>query len=253
MSFILDRLKKSGRQRALEMAMRKQTGKPQRETPESLLPQPSSVASDSAKKWLLAVAAVLLGTGVLYGVVSLRRGSLMPKPAALQAEEVARETPRLPAQPSTGGLMPIPHTSFPVKTVPDAIGHAEEQKELGPVKHVRHVTVPEGRSVASEQSDRSREENEKSLQNTKTEVSTGSEASGPVPEFKQLPQAVRKSLPDIRVTSLLYRKDSRLVSINGRIMSEGFNMDDGLFLEEITPEGVILSYGKYRFRVRAER
>jgi len=30
-------------------------------------------------------------------------------------------------------------------------------------------------------------------------------------------------------------------------------MDDGLFLEEITSEGVILSYGKHRFLVRPER
>lgn len=51
----------------------------------------------------------------------------------------------------------------------------------------------------------------------------GVEPFASVLEFKQLPLAVRKSLLQIRITSHMYRKDCQLVSINGRIMSEGFD------------------------------
>jgi hypothetical protein len=35
-------------------------------------------------------------------------------------------------------------------------------------------------------------------------------------------------------------------------MSGGVNMGDGLFLEEITPEGVIMSFRGQRFRLKAD-
>ncbi|MEW6109958.1 MAG: general secretion pathway protein GspB [Nitrospirota bacterium] len=73
-----------------------------------------------------------------------------------------------------------------------------------------------------------------------------------ISDYTELPASLRKNLPAIKVTSHLYRKDSRLASINGRIMTEGNYIDGGLYLEEITPEGVILSYRNCRFRVRAE-
>jgi hypothetical protein len=72
------------------------------------------------------------------------------------------------------------------------------------------------------------------------------------PYLHELPATLRNALPPVRITSHLYRGNSRLVNINGRIMSQGVTMDDGLFLEEITQEGVILSFRGHRFRVRAE-
>ena len=72
------------------------------------------------------------------------------------------------------------------------------------------------------------------------------------PYLSELPASLKNALPPIRITSHLYRGNSRLVSINGRIMSEGVNMGDGLFLEEITPEGVIMSFRGQRFRVKAD-
>ena len=78
------------------------------------------------------------------------------------------------------------------------------------------------------------------------------DAAHRTPYLDELPDTLRRALPPIHITSHLYRGHSRLVSINGRIMSEGVSMDHGLFLEEITPEGVILSYHGRRFRVRAD-
>jgi general secretion pathway protein B len=73
-----------------------------------------------------------------------------------------------------------------------------------------------------------------------------------VPHLNELPASLKNALPPIRMTSHLYRGDSRLVSINGRIMSGWVNMGEGLFLEEITPEGVIMSFRGQRFRLKAD-
>ena len=73
-----------------------------------------------------------------------------------------------------------------------------------------------------------------------------------IPYLNELPASLKNALPPIRMTSHLYRGNSRLVSINGRIMSGGVNMGEGLFLEEITPEGVIMSFRGQRFRLKAD-
>ena len=84
------------------------------------------------------------------------------------------------------------------------------------------------------------------------EKSETQEDAHSVPYLNELPASLKNALPPIRMTSHLYRGDSRLVSINGRIMSGGVNMGEGLFLEEITPEGVIMSFRGQRFRLKAD-
>jgi general secretion pathway protein B len=73
-----------------------------------------------------------------------------------------------------------------------------------------------------------------------------------IPYLNELPASLKIALPPIRMTSHLYRGNSRLVSVNGKIMSEGVSIGEGLFLDEITPEGAIMSFRGQRFRVRAD-
>lgn len=86
---------------------------------------------------------------------------------------------------------------------------------------------------------------------SQTSIRDESDKTAETLDFNELPLSVQKNLPAIKITSHLYNKESRLVSINGRILTEGYNMGDGLCLEEITQGGVILTYGKYRFHVKA--
>jgi len=68
-------------------------------------------------------------------------------------------------------------------------------------------------------------------------------------EFKQLPLAVRKSLLQIRFLPICTEKiPDWSVSTAGSCL-KGLIMDNGLYLEEITPEGVVLSFRSYRFSV----
>jgi len=77
----------------------------------------------------------------------------------------------------------------------------------------------------------------------------------PVPNkvysLQELPASLRQSLPDFAISTHLFASDasSRMVRINGQLLREGQFLTAGLKLEEITFEGVVFSYQKYRFLV----
>ena len=72
-------------------------------------------------------------------------------------------------------------------------------------------------------------------------------------EYSQLPDDVRKELPDITINGHIYsdNRSARIANINGFVTREGDKVSSGLKLEEITAAGVIFSYKAYRFRMRA--
>jgi general secretion pathway protein B len=69
--------------------------------------------------------------------------------------------------------------------------------------------------------------------------------------LNELPSPIQQSLPTFNISVSLYSADpaSRMAKINGQVMKEGQFLSAGLKLEEIIPDGVILSYQNYRFRV----
>ncbi len=69
--------------------------------------------------------------------------------------------------------------------------------------------------------------------------------------LKELPSSVQQKLPDFSISILLYSSEnaSRMVRINGQMLREGQYLSAGIKLEEIVPDGVILSFQNYRFHV----
>jgi general secretion pathway protein B len=69
--------------------------------------------------------------------------------------------------------------------------------------------------------------------------------------LKELPEPLKKTLPNFTITAFLYSAtpSSRMVQINGHMLREGEDLSPGLKLEEITPDGVIMSSRTYRFSV----
>jgi general secretion pathway protein B len=64
-----------------------------------------------------------------------------------------------------------------------------------------------------------------------------------------MPSAIRDEVPKLTFSFLVYsdRPEERMVTINGKRMREGEEVTSGLRLEEITPEGAILSWKGQRF------
>jgi hypothetical protein len=68
----------------------------------------------------------------------------------------------------------------------------------------------------------------------------------------QLPLSVQEELPEFHISAHVYfakKPASRLASINGKIVREGYNLVPNLKVEEITSDGVIFSYHEYLFHV----
>lgn len=68
--------------------------------------------------------------------------------------------------------------------------------------------------------------------------------------LSDLPLAIQQELPEMKIQLHSYSSKSAnsIVSINSRMMKEGDSLAPGLVLEQITPDGVILSYKGYRFQ-----
>jgi general secretion pathway protein B len=70
-------------------------------------------------------------------------------------------------------------------------------------------------------------------------------------QLKELPSSVRQNLPDFSISVHIHaaNPESRMVRINDHTLREGQELSGGIRLEEITHDGVILNYQKYRFHV----
>ena len=72
----------------------------------------------------------------------------------------------------------------------------------------------------------------------------------PVMNISDLPPAIQQALPRMSIAVHAYspKLQDRVVMINNRMMREGQDLTPGLRLEQITPDGMIFSFGGYRFR-----
>lgn len=70
-----------------------------------------------------------------------------------------------------------------------------------------------------------------------------------IPHQHQLPPDVQRTLPELEVTVHIYSAtpSSRLVRMNGRKLKEGDLVDGEVRLDEITRDGLILSFGDTRY------
>lgn len=73
----------------------------------------------------------------------------------------------------------------------------------------------------------------------------------PVPEFAELPYSLQQQIPEIRISVHIYNSEpqQRKVRINGKIFREGDEVERNLFVEEVTPRGVIFDYDQTVFRL----
>jgi len=69
-------------------------------------------------------------------------------------------------------------------------------------------------------------------------------------QYDQLPASLRATLPPLVVQFHVYAREvaERRVMLDNLMLSQGALFGDGLSLEEITPNGIVLTYRGYRFR-----
>lgn len=77
----------------------------------------------------------------------------------------------------------------------------------------------------------------------------------PVKKITALPTNIQRQIPDLRFSSHLYADDDsfRMVNINGNMFHEGDFIAEGIRLEQISEEGVVLNYLHYTFEISVIR
>lgn len=274
MSILLEALRKSEEQRRLGQA--------------PSIHSPSAGASEEpggVRRWLVwALAAAALLAVVLIGWQQYRQ------PAATVA--AAGQPAGVPASPGSGPVADRDKRGSPgrqpTRNPPSRQSAAVGQRT--PVESLGVETDPESRARKAgpgqpETSSKPQTEIARSFAGyesaatekppAETVSSTGQEPAQPVgreqqeaapparperseprvPEpvsYWELPQSVRDSLPDLRMTVLVFAEEpaDRFVLIGGQRLRENEQYQDGLLLEEIRREGAVFRYRNYRFLVK---
>jgi general secretion pathway protein B len=228
MSYILAALKKAEQERDLGAVPRFAT------------PQEAERPQTRSYRWLWVIAALLSANVVLVVVLLQDRGVELPVAAEAPLE---RQSPPVNDQPAQ-----------PVQSAREvAIGE-------DPIRENRVVPENEGMPSAGELvllPERLNSQNSRpfSLPNesrdTRNDAITTAEDDSQLPSWYELPAAFRSKLDLPRLDLHAYSEEAqnRFILVNLKKYREGERLESGLMLEEILPDGMVMSYQGERFFV----
>ena len=247
MSYILDALRKSERERQ------------QGTVPDVLTLQEDRLQPVRRRSlWPVITAAVLLLNGLflLWWFAPWKAGDRK----AVVAEPVARTepsgiiTPAASPAGSEGDPEPL-HAREDANRSTGPDNKAVTGTAIAPQTKVLTSRLPDRQKEAAEPKEAAEKTKEADSMN-ELQPSQVSAAMIPPPEnrvyrLRELPEQLRRTLPGFSISAFLYSATpaSRMVRINGMMLREGEELSPGLKLEEITPEGVIMSSRAYRFSI----
>jgi len=246
MSYILDAIKKSDQQR-------------QRGAAPTLLTAQAATLPPKQPALLFygVLAAALVCAGIVIGwlrpwqpeqpapnvnvnvepiaVKPLEPGAQRTTPASLPVLPQTNRKPEqeLPVQKAAPAMQPVPASASPVKK--QDMSARNNTKPLGMPPQV--MTVVPGDTVTPV--------SEKPVDTGLTDAKQEQR----VMEMAELPLSIQQEIPSMSISLHAYssKPKDRIVSINDRLLREGEYPASGLRLEQITPDGMIVSYKGYRF------
>ena len=202
--------------------------------------------------WWLALGIVLL-LGLLLGAYLFWRSTIgvLPKPAAEPAPSepvaAAHAPAPIPTPPVTVDKpAPAPEPVVVRKAAPVA-DLAEQAKLSAPVAPPKKIsTVRTQKKPAA----KSRPEAVKTATAPAVLLVTDD-----TPLLQQMPQDFQRALPPLTVTIHVYSQEEsqRILFINNREYRKGSQIEGGIRVEDIVPDGVVLSYQGERFKLSRPR
>ncbi|MEA3468635.1 MAG: general secretion pathway protein GspB, partial [Thermodesulfobacteriota bacterium] len=230
MSYILEALKKSERERQRENI-------PDLQADHSLPPVRRDERKRPAWRLPLILILILLCSGGLFWW----------QQSDDQDPQLAEKAPQVIP------TLPVPSSS--ATQDPDVSANPPESAELS-VKIKEQISWEVHQAVGLVSENVSpfpvavSEENPAPLEETAPRLVPGQENAAP-PLMEDLPFVVRAGIPDLTFAGHVYADDAqkRMIIINNRIVREGDLITNGLSLEQISPNGVVLLYETTVFRV----
>ena len=253
MSYILDALSKSDQQRRRGAA------------PTLLLGQSAAAAPKRPAPLAYGLLAlVLLGAGMAIGwlhpwqrqpVAPAPLVSTAKSPGASQSQAPAarlalapKPEPELQAQ-NLASATPVVAAPAPAQVVAPAACASAPARDCGESRARDRVTADRARRPRRPPGCRSKRRRRGSALGSNSRAAPTAPVASVI-TMAELPVAIQQELPPMSVSVHAYsgKAAERLVDINGHLLHEGEDVAPGLRLEQITPEGMILSYKGYTFR-----
>ncbi len=247
MSYILEALKKSEKER-------KKEGVPDLQADHSS-PRPFTPERKPPAAWLAgSVILLFLGGGGWFWWQGQQRD--LPQPAE---ELQLHSPPPLPASPEISQApkvsTAVPEVSAasqdPVDLLQDNMAQIplEKKQEVSEVRVQNRLISSEGAAdIEPDTIPQVKEE----LELPVAESVVQDNPDSVFPLLDELPAELRKKIPELSFAGHVYadNAEKRLIMINNRIVREGDLVSKGLFLQEITYDGVIVRYESFVFRVK---
>jgi len=228
MSYILEALKKADQERGVGIVPDLTTRH------EARRPQPRS------NRWLWIVAALLIANAALLVTLLTDRDTEVPAAAQGRAEQ----QPSLVNDPLTQpvqqtGKVPVGEAPIVQDTVPAATVGKWSTGELVALPESADVQSPERGSPPAVESA------------MPTEPLTSAASTADLQTWYELPAEFRSSLSLPRLDLHVYSEvpQNRFIMVSLRKFREGERLESGLLLEEILPDGMVMSYRGERFLV----
>lgn len=187
-------------------------------------------------------------------------GSLTEPVSKANAPAQATPAPaQQPAQPARPAAKDPSAGTREVKIAPTAVEQVKEKESKpAPAAPVKPAVKPEAVAAApsnpaieqlakvTDQPAAGKPESAK----VKPKPADAEGADEQLPNLKALPTAIRKEIPAITLSLLVYSNNpaDRMVNINGQMTREGQEVVPGLVLEQITREGAVFNYKGTRFQ-----
>jgi general secretion pathway protein B len=245
MSYILDALKKADRERNRAKVPTLTT-----------IHIPVFIARRRVGVWIV-VGVLAIGCGLLVWMISprgsgsIRQADLPPQSGLRLAPE--RREPAARASETPGATSPSPPVGPPVKSDLRAesrqAGRQVDREEAATLRPSEPLVRPAARSNAAPAgpppADPDPDETPQAPEPAGAETpQTPMAGPAPAPALAPSPSTLRDILPRLRLDIFVYTdvEADRMVVINGRRYAKGQAVEELYLLEEITPEGAVLSY-----------
>lgn len=181
--------------------------------------------------WAVIVLLVLLLAVLAWQLV----GSRAPEPVLPSAPPALAVTPPVAAPPPPP-VAALPTPPAPVAPAPEVV--EPPRSSSPPARPAQRVPQPPPQRVVTKKA-------------PPAASAPSAEPEAPVMAFNQLPDNIRRELPQLVIGGAMYSKTptSRMLILNGQVFHEGDKVAGELVLEQIRLKSAVLAYKGYRYGI----